>query len=274
MTSEENDLQTKKFFEEKQYFGYDKNSIIFFKQNRLPILDVKGKVVLQNKYTIKEASNGNGDVFISMHKNNVISKLKEKGVKYIYFGGIDNILANPMDLIFLGMMIEQNYKIASKSIFKEEVEEKEAVFCKIKGKPSILGYNYITEEMSELKDNSRKYLYREKNILAHLMTIEAVQKVAESKLEYHRVYRKNTYIDINSEIERYITENSFKFEKFIFDIFKQFDEMLLLRVNKEKEFAPIKSLEGINSVESAIKLYNNYWNNRRKVNEISYTKSE
>lgn len=274
MTSEENDLQTKKFFEEKQYFGYDKKSVIFFKQDRLPILDVKGKVVLENKSTIKEASNGNGDVFASMHKNNIISKLKEKGVKYIYFGGIDNILANPMDPIFLGMMIEQNYKIASKSIFKELADEKEAIFCKIKDKPSILGYNYITNRMSELKDDDGKYLYREKNILAHLMTIEAVQKVAESKLRYHRVYRKNTYIDINSETEKYITENSFKFEKFIFDIFKQFDEMLLLRVNKEKEFAPIKNLKGINSVESAIKLYNNYWNNRRQVNEISCTKSK
>lgn len=264
MTSEDNDLQTRDFFERKKYFDYDKNRIIFFKQNKMPILDVNGKVVLENRYTIKEASNGNGDVFEAMYKNSIISKLKEDGVKYLYFGGIDNILANPMDPIFLGLMITNNYKIAAKSIFKEERGEKEAVFCKKNDKPSILGYNYITEEISNLRDDNGRYLYRDKNILAHLMAIEAVEEVAQLELEYHRVYRKNAYIDINSNEEKYIREYSFKFEKFIFDIFKQFDEMLLLRVNKQKEFAPIKSLEGNDSAKNAIELYNNYWKNRRK----------
>ena len=246
MTSEDNDLQTRNFFEDKQYFEYDKNKIIFFKQGKLPVLDINGKVVLENTYTIKEASNGNGDVFTAMHTKNIVSTLKENGVKYIYFGGIDNILANPVDAIFLGMMIKGNYKIASKSIFKEEAQEREAIFCKINRKPSILGYNYITEEMSNLKDENGRYLYRDKNILAHLMTLEAIEKTINSELEYHRVYRKNTYIDINFKEEKYIRENSFKFEKFIFDIFKQYDEMLLLRVKKEKEFAPIKNIDNIN----------------------------
>ena len=34
------------------------------------------------------------------------------------------------------------------------------------------------------------------------MTIESVEKVAESELEYHRVYRKNIYMDINSDGEK------------------------------------------------------------------------
>ena len=205
MTSRENDLQTRKFFEDKKYFDYDKNKIIFFKQGEMPILDINGKMVLENRYTIKEASNGNGDVFRALNKSNIISKLKEIGIKYLYFGGIDNILANSMDYIFLGLMIAHDYKIAAKSIFKEEALEKEAVFCKINGKPSILGYDYITKEMSNLKDNDGKYLYRDKNILAHLMTIEVIEKAANLELEYHRVYRKNTYLDINSDKEKYIT---------------------------------------------------------------------
>ena len=49
--------------------------------------------------------------------------------------------------------------------------------------------------------------------------------------------------------------NSFKFEKFIFDAFEHFDDMLLLRVNEEEEFAPIKNKEGKNTPEAATKLY-------------------
>ncbi len=174
--------------------------------------------------------------------------------------GIDNILAKPIDELFLGLMIKNKYEVASKSIFKEKTLKKTAVFCKIDNKPNILGYDYITEEISSLQDESGKYLYRDENILAHLMTIEAIEKIAELKLRYHRAFRKNTFLDVDSKEEKIITENTFKFEKFIFDAFSYFDDMLLLRVEKENEFAPIKNLEGNNSPEKAIELYNTYWN--------------
>ena len=49
--------------------------------------------------------------------------------------------------------------------------------------------------------------------------------------------------------------NSYKFEKFIFDSFKFFDNITLLRVNPEEEFAPIKNPEGVYSPMTATKLY-------------------
>ena len=36
--------------------------------------------------------------------------------------------------------------------------------------------------------------------------------------------------------------------------------MLVLRGNREEDFAPIKNATGVDSPETAKKLYNNYWN--------------
>lgn len=250
MTSEENDIQTKEYFKQKNYFNYNKDKIIFFKQSTGPILDLNGKLVLESKYKIKYASNGNGDVFNSIYKNNLLQKLKDNNVKYISFGGIDNILANPTDCIFLGIMIDKNYKIASKSIFKEDINKKSAVFCNIDGRPSILEYTYITDELLQLKNEKGKFLYRDENILAHIMTIDAVEEILKKELKYHRVFRRSTYFDIEKQVN--VTKDSFKFEKFIFDAFNFFDNMLLLRVEAKKEFAPIKKEEDI---KEAINLY-------------------
>ena len=57
MTSYTNDFVTKSFFEENKFFGYPSNSIKFFVQNRLPIIDIDGKVLLSEPYLIKQASN-------------------------------------------------------------------------------------------------------------------------------------------------------------------------------------------------------------------------
>ena len=75
MTSDENDYQTKQFFELNNFFKYPKEKIKFFKQDKLPLIDVTGKLILQEPYLIKEASNGNGNVFKSLKVNNIINSI-------------------------------------------------------------------------------------------------------------------------------------------------------------------------------------------------------
>lgn len=259
MTSSENDFATKKFFEDNNFFNYPKDKIFFFSQGNLPIIDVNGNLLLKDPYLIMEASNGNGDVFYSLYKNGFIDYMKDIGIRFISFGGIDNILLKNVDPLFLGLTVYNKRKIASKSIFKEEPLDKVAVFCKKDDKPGILDYDDIDIKLSEQKDSNGLYLYREANILSHLMSIDAVSKVSKIKLPYHRAFKKNSFINKEGVKEVPEKPNTFKFESFIFDAFKYFDDMLLLRVNSEEEFAPIKSFTGIYNPDTAKQKYIKYW---------------
>lgn len=260
MTSEENDKQTQDFFEINDFFGYPKEKITFFKQSKLPLIDTNGKLILQEPYLIKEASNGNGNVFNSMEKAGIINKLESDGIKWICFGGIDNVLLKNIDPLFLGLIINSKMEIGSKSIFKKEPLEKTAVYCKKNDKPSILDYVDITLEISESKiSGTNTYLYREANMLSHIMSLAAIRKVKNIELKYHRAFKKNAFV--NSEGVKQVPDkpNSFKFENFIFDAFSYFNDMLLLRVNEDEEFAPIKDFTGIYNPDTAIEKYENYY---------------
>ena len=81
------------------------------------------------------------------------------------------------------------------------------------------------------------------------MTLKAVKQVIQKDLPYHRVFRKTNALNQKGES---VIQDSFKFEKFIFDAFSYFEDMLVLRIEKD-EFAPIKNKEDI---EFAIKEYN------------------
>lgn len=260
MTSDENDAFTKNFFEANNYFGYSKNKITFFKQNKLPIVSIDGNLILQETYRIKEASNGNGNVFKALAKNNIIKQMEEHGIKWISFGGIDNVLLKNVDPLFLGMTIEKNFSIASKSIFKKGALEKVAVYCKKDEKPAILDYDDISLELSEEKDSNGLFLYREANMLSHLMSLDAVKKVSVKSLPYHRAYKKNAFVNFEGVKQVPDKPNTFKFENFIFDAFSYFDDMLLLRVNEAEEFAPIKDFTGIYNPDTAKEKYENFWN--------------
>lgn len=258
MTSEENNEATKQYFSSHNYFGYPKNKVKFFIQDKLPLITVDGKLILQEPYLIKEAANGNGNVFNSMKKHNIIDDLEKNNIKWISFGGVDNILLKNVDPLLLGLAIKQKYQIASKSIFKQNPLEKTAVYCKKYGKPAILDYDDIDLELSVSRYKNGMYKYREANILSHLMSIDAIKKVCDIKLPYHRAYKKNAFVNEEGVKEVPSKPNSFKFENFIFDAFSYFDDMLLLRVDADNEFAPIKDFTGIYNPETALEKYKNY----------------
>ena len=257
MTSIYNDEQTKQFFEEKNYFGYPRESITFFKQSQLPLIDVSGNLLLEEIYKVKEVSNGNGDVFTSMRKSNILNDIKNKDIEWISFCGVDNVLLEIIDPLLLGLTIHNNKLIASKTLFKKNADDKDWIFARKNGKPAIINSCHLTDSMKNSKNENGDYLYREINMLAHLFHISALNKICNVDLPYHRAFKKNTFV--NEEGMKQVPEspNTFKFETFIFDAFSLFDEIELLRVNDNDEFAPIKNFNGIHNPEVAKDLYEN-----------------
>lgn len=257
MTSPDNDSITKVYFEDKKYFGYGKENVTFFKQDTLPVLDFNSKLILDKAYKVKEVSNGNGDVFSSLQRYGLIEDMEKKGIKYVFIGGIDNILLKTVDPLFIGLCDIGNCKVASKTITKNENEKDEWVFARRDGKPSIVSSKRITKEMEDKKDENGKYLYKEINILAHLFSIDSLKLCANIDLPYHLAEKKNDYLNDEGVKIMPKSPNTYKYEQFIFDVFPYFDNILLLSVKREKEFAPIKSFTGIHTPERALELYLN-----------------
>ena len=112
-------------------------------------------------------------------------------------------------------------------------------------------------------DNNGNYLYRDINMLAHLFNISAIELVCNKSLPYHRAFKKNTYV--NDEGMKQVPEsaNTFKFETFIFDAFSFFDDIKLLRVVDEEEFAPIKDFNGVHNPEVAKNMYESKFGNNK-----------
>lgn len=250
MTSPANDVATKEYFEVKNYFGYPKEKVKFFMQSTLPLIDIKTQVILETPYSITTGSNGNGDVFKSLANAGFIEKMEAENIEWIFVGGIDNILLKIIDPLFLGLTIANGCEIASKSIRKTDLSSKEWVFANVDSHPSIIDPKNIPEE-----EQSK---YTQKNILAHLFSMNALKKLATADLPYHRAFKKCDFINSEGMKEVPLKPNAFKFEKFIFDAFALFDKILLLEVNPSEEFAPIKSFTGNETPETALELYKKY----------------
>ncbi len=260
MTSKQNNDETIEFMEKHNYFGYDKDSVRFFAQSELPLVDVNGKLLVGKDMKIKEASDGNGGTYSSLRASGCLAEMKEKGIKWVFIGGVDNALLKMADTILLGMAIDKKVQIASKSIVKANPHERVGVFAKMNGHPAVIEYSEMPEKMAEEVDSDGELKYGEAHIMCNLYTIEAIEKISKETLIYHSAFKKNSYIDEDGKEVIPQEPNSYKFESFIFDAFALFDDIAILRGKREDDFAPVKNKEGVDSPKTAKELYEKFWN--------------
>ncbi len=265
MTSRENNDATVKFFEENNYFGYPKDAIKFFKQGELPMIALNGKILLDKNGMVKKAANGHGGTLQSMEKAGVLDEMKTNGIEWIFINGVDNVLVKPVDPLLIGMSIHNKVLGSVKSIEKTDPTENVGVFCRKNKKVGVVEYTEISEEMANLRDDDRSLVYGDANAIFHLYNIKGLEKVSELSLPYHTAKKKADYIDENGKEVIGDKPNAYKFEMFIFDSYEMFDDVVVLRVKREEEFAPIKNAQGADSPETARKLYKDY------MNKVEYT---
>ena len=263
MTSKENNADTVEFLEKNNYFGYDKNKVIIFKQSELPLVDTEGKFLINKEYKIKEASDGNGGTYSSLRASGCLADMKEKGIKWIFIGGVDNALLKMVDVTLLGMAVKKGVQIASKSVAKANPQERVGVFGKMNNHPKVIEYTELPKKMAEEVDSDGELKFGESHIMCNLYTIDAIEKISKEPLIYHTAFKKNSYIDENGKEVIPTEPNSYKFESFIFDAFEFFDDIAILRGKREDDFAPVKNREGVDSPKTAKELYEKYWQNRK-----------
>ena len=263
MTSDENNQETEDFFKKNNFFGYPEKCITFFKQGKLPMLDTKGKILLNEKGEIKEAADGHGGIFQSMLRDGVIYDMKARGIEWVFIGGVDNVLVKMVDAVLIGLAEEKHVLAAGKSIVKAGPKEKVGVFCKKNGKPSVIEYSEISEEMAAETTSDGELKYGESHILCNLFNIKAIEKISKMELPYHVAFKKAKYLDKDGNVVSPTEPNAYKFEAFLFDAFESLDDMAILRVKREDEFAPVKNAEGVDSPETARKLYIDFHNKNK-----------
>ncbi len=251
MTSEKNNDDTVNFFKEKNYFGYDPDYVDFFVQEMAPAATFDGKIYLEEKDRVSTSPNGNGGWFISFVKAGLCEKAKARGVEYINIFAVDNVCQRMADPCFVGAMIDGGYRSASKVVSKANPEEKVGVLCLEDGKPSIVEYYELTEDMRYETRDDGELAYKYGVILNYLFTIEDLEKNLENNLVVHIVKKKIPYIDENGNTVKPVTENGYKFETLVLDMIHMMDNCLAYEVVREKEFAPIKNKTGVDSVDTA-----------------------
>lgn len=254
MTSEKNNDETIRFFEEHDYFGYPKEDVAFFVQEMAAAVDYDGKLLLEAPGRLATSPNGNGGCFSSLVKAGLLSDIHQRGVEWINIFAVDNVLQRIADPLFIGATILNGKVSGSKVVRKVDAYEKMGVLCLEDGRPSVVEYYEMSKDMAESTDEAGNLRYAFGVILNYLFRVDKLEEIVERELPVHVVEKKIPYLAEDGTLVKPEEPNGYKFETLVVDMIRMMDNNLPFEVVREREFAPIKNLHGVDSLDSAREL--------------------
>ncbi|ODV98033.1 hypothetical protein PACTADRAFT_73669 [Pachysolen tannophilus NRRL Y-2460] len=245
---------TENYFIDNNYFGLNKNHIIFFNQGTFPCFSIDGsKILLNSKNSICESPDGNGGLYKGIYSSKLLEDFDQKNIKHIHMYCVDNCLARVADPTFIGWSARNKYDLSTKVVRKRNASEKVGliVLDTDRNCPCVIEYSEISKELSEKQDENGNLYLKAANIVNHYYSVDLLKKEipkwikSQEFLPFHIAKKKVSVLNPqnpNTKITP-IEPNAIKLEQFIFDVFPSIplSKFGCLEVDRHEEFSPLKN---------------------------------
>lgn len=253
MTSQENDLATKSFFQEHRFFGLKPGQVQFFVQGMLPALDAAtGQVLLKGVGEMALSPNGHGGVIDALDQAGLLERLAREGITECFYFQVDNPLVDVADAVFLGYHLLDRAEMSLKVISKLYGTERLGNLVQIDGRVRIIEYTELPEKLAEERTDAGELRIWAGSPAIHIFNVNFLRRLASGEIElpYHIARKAVAYLDADGQVVKPDKPNALKFERFVFDALPLAERVVAVECGRCDEFEPLKNASGENSPES------------------------
>jgi UDP-N-acetylglucosamine/UDP-N-acetylgalactosamine diphosphorylase len=244
MTSAATDDETRAFFAEHDAFGL--RDVRFFRQSTVPSVARDGRALFAAPGELLESPDGHGGLLDALAASGNLERLVAEGVAYVVYLHIDNPLAVVDDPILVGLAETRDADVVTKAMPKTSPDEKVGAIVRAAGRDRVVEYTEVTPEQQQapaLRWGSPGLHCWSTAFLARLVA-------GGFRPPLHRSAKPlRAWIDGEErELE------GWKHERFVFDLLPAAERSVVMEIDREAEFAPVKNARGPDSVETAVAL--------------------
>lgn len=248
MTSAATTAETEAFFLEKHHFGLLRDDDLrFFEQGMVPAVDAATtKILLADLDQIALAPDGHGGMLAALSRVITFKTLRERGIKTIFYGQIDNPLLAVCDPEFIGYHLLAQSELTTQVVRKSDPTEKVGVVAEVDGKLEIIEYSDLSAEQAARQEPDGTLTFWAGNTACHVFNVAFLERASSqsSALPLHVAKKKVPCVGPTGERVEPQEPNAIKFEQFIFDLLPHANNALVVEVDRADCFAPVKNAAG------------------------------
>jgi UDP-N-acetylglucosamine/UDP-N-acetylgalactosamine diphosphorylase len=259
MTSPKTHDETVAFFKQHDRFGLPEDDLIIFCQGTMPAVDAEtGKVLLESPHRIAVSPDGHGGMLTALNASGGLANARQRGIRHLFYFQVDNPLVDICDPDFIGYHILANSELTSQVIAKRDPLDKVGNVVEVDGRLHVIEYSDLPDDVANRRNADGSLEVWAGSIAVHIMDVSMLGRLADSAdgLPFHYAHKKVTYIDTSGwddsstvvpTMGRQIKPekpNAIKFERFIFDLMPLSNNALVVEIDQNEGFGPLKNASG------------------------------
>ena len=255
MTSLANDVATRAFFRQHNYFGLAPEDVVFLVQGTMPAIDFAGKVLLAEKGRLSLSPDGHGGSLLALRASGALEDMARRGVELISYFQVDNPLVRCIDPVFLGLHEMRAAEMSAKSLPKRDPMERVGNFCLVDGAVKVIEYSDMPESLARATTEDGRLRFRAGSIAIHVLSRSFVERLTADgrcELPLHRAEKKVPFVDAAGKAVDPAEPNAVKLEMFVFDAMPLARSTVILETLRSEEFSPIKNASGEDSLATSL----------------------
>lgn len=260
--------ETVEFFKENKNFGLADEDVLIFCQGTMPSVDFdSGKVLLADKSQIARSPNGHGGMLAAINspqpdsplptvrEKGILTELKNRGVEEIFYFQIDNPMIDICSPEFIGYHVLSGSELTTQAVRKQNPKDRVGNMVMVDGKLYIIEYSDLPDAAAERRKPDGSLAIWAGSIAVHMMNLALLEKNASysSSLPYHLAKKKIPHVVLDRDAKdengaplfgtkiKPEGTNAIKYEKFIFDLLPIAKNPIVVEIDEETCFGPLKN---------------------------------
>lgn len=259
LTSPTNDDETRSVFAAHDHFGLDPATVHFVVQGTLPAVDAHtGAILREQPDRLALSPDGHGGLLSALQAGGALDEMAAMGIDSMFTYQVDNPLVRSCRPEFLGHHELCGSQMSSVVVRKLAPGERMGVIARVDGRPGVVEYSDLPDEMAEMRDEDGELVFWAGSIAVHCIDRAFAQSLTAGglRLPYHRALKRVPYVDAADRPVEPEGANAVKFETFLFDALAHAECTVAVEARREDEFAPIKNGDGADSPDTARRALN------------------
>ncbi|HVU88083.1 MAG TPA: UDPGP type 1 family protein [Pirellulales bacterium] len=247
MTSPATHEETVAALDKHARFGLPAEDVIVFCQGTMPAVDGKtGRLLLEERGSLFLSPDGHGGMLRALARGGALADIERRGIEQLFYMQVDNPLVVVCDPLFIGYHLEANSEVSTQVVAKQNPLDRVGNVVSVDGQVQIIEYSDLPDEVAELRDADGSLKLWAGNIAVHVFDVAFLKRMSAGggKLPFHFANKKVPYVDDSGRPVEPAQPNAIKFEQFIFDLLPAAKRSLVVEVDEQSVFAPVKNGEG------------------------------
>lgn len=247
MTSPATHRETVTFFEEHGRFGLPSEDFYVFCQGMMPSVDAEtGRLLMASPSRLALSPDGHGGMLAAIVRSGTLKQLLDRGIRYLFYFQVDNPLVDILSPEAIGYHILLGSEMTTEVVAKETPYDRVGNVIQVEDRLFVVEYSDLPDDVAQRCGPDGRLLLWAGSIGVHIINIDFLLRMADlaDALPYHIAYKKVAHYQPGQGYIDPQRPNAIKFERFIFDLIPHAQNAIVIEVDRQQHFAPLKNAPG------------------------------